>query len=328
MKCYFACNSGVTVRDVYRDMLEVTLKTARQNTTLDLYCIYDGTPGDKAHRTLLRYDVTTIFHRITFEKELLELYTPEYMMQRYGRVEEVDAVIGTFSRMDLPLIETEDEYVLFADIDVMFLKDITQEDLPRPKYCAAAPEVRQDFDVSTRGHRFFNAGVMYLNIKGMREKHRLFIDMLKAKQPTDIECFDQGYLNHLCRDDFDELPLELNWKPYWGLNTDAKIVHLHSAKPNGSFRPDPFFDFVLTTFEDCIAGSIYYYLLFFESLGTNGNPWLIDHIDFLVCEKTKAQRKSQRRIKKKKIVRAAITTITTLLTIACIWLLSYLIFDM
>ena len=48
MKCYFACNNGLDSRPQYLDMLEVTLKTARLNTTLDLYCVYYGKETDKA----------------------------------------------------------------------------------------------------------------------------------------------------------------------------------------------------------------------------------------------------------------------------------------
>jgi hypothetical protein len=291
MKCYFACNSGVSDSKVYRDLLEVTLKTARKNTTLDLYCLYDGTPDDPACTIMRKYGVHVVFHRITFEKELLELYTPEYMQQRLGRVEEMEGVIGTFTRMDVPLLEADEEFVLFCDVDVMFLQDIRQEELPRPKYCAAAPEIRQDWDVSLRGHKYFNAGVMYLNVSGMRKKRDAFLSMLRQKQSSKIECFDQGYLNHLCEQDFDELGLEYNWKPYWGINGNAKIVHMHAAKPNGPYRACEFYDFVLGTFGDCIAGSAYYYLTFFEVLETSAPPWLREHIKFLVHEKAKVQKR-------------------------------------
>jgi hypothetical protein len=30
---------------------------------------------------------------------------------------------------------------------------------------------------------------------------------------------------------WDDLPLELNWKTYWGLNRDAAILHFHGPKP-------------------------------------------------------------------------------------------------
>lgn len=292
MKCYFACNSGVSNSQVYRDLLEVTLKTARKNTTLDLYCLYDGTPDDPACKIMRDYRVHVVFHRITFEKELLELYTPAYMQQRLGRVEEIEGVIGTFTRMDVPLIEEDEDFVLFCDVDVMFLQDIRQEELPQPQYCAAAPEIRKDFDVSWRGHRFFNAGVMYLNVSGMRKKRDAFLSMLRRKEPSKIECFDQGYLNHLCEKDFDELDLEYNWKPYWGINRDAKIIHMHSAKPNGPYRACEFYDFVLSTFEDCIAGSAFYYLKFFEDLGTSAHPWLCEHIEFLEIQKEKVKKRS------------------------------------
>ena len=30
---------------------------------------------------------------------------------------------------------------------------------------------------------------------------------------------------------WDDLPLELNWKPYWGENERASVVHFHGLKP-------------------------------------------------------------------------------------------------
>ena len=30
---------------------------------------------------------------------------------------------------------------------------------------------------------------------------------------------------------YDELPEIQNWKPYWGTNEDAEIIHFHGPKP-------------------------------------------------------------------------------------------------
>lgn len=314
MKCYFACNDGVGKRPEYRDMLEVSLKTARRNTTLDLYCIYSGSPKDEAVSLMEHYGVRVIFHTISFEDELMELYTPEFMLQRLGRVEARDGVLGTFTRMDLPLIEAEDEFVLFCDIDVMFLRDIREEDLPRPLFCAAGPEIRQDFDVAMRGHRFFNAGVMYLNVPGMREKYVQFRSMLRRKELSKIECFDQGYLNHICEKDFDELPLEYNWKPYWGVSQEAKIVHFHSVKPGGNFTPCTFYDFVLSTFDDAVVGLLYYQIMFYNYLGRSSISWLLGYSRFLMHEKEKGRISRQRNIEKR--AKRNARTLTQILIVA------------
>ena len=38
--------------------------------------------------------------------------------------------------------------------------------------------------------------------------------------------------SHYAINMFDLLPDELNWKPYWGLNSNAEIVHFHGPKPS------------------------------------------------------------------------------------------------
>ena len=296
MKCYFACNKGINESQEYLDMLEVTLNTAKVNTTLSLHFIYNGSETDKAYEIMQKYGVNVIFHQLTFEKELKELYTPEYIKSRLGFAVDLGFIIGTFSRIDIPVIETEDEYVLICGLDVMFLQDIKQETLPNPKYCAAAPDIAQDFNLASLGYKFFNADIMYINVKHMREKREQIIEMLKNKQPSKIDCFDQGYLNHVCENDFDELAMEYNWKPYWGYNKNAKIVHLHLIKPGETYSDTPFIKNVLKTFPDCIKGCLYYYQLFFEFLGKRSYLWIAERINSMV--NTKIEAKTEDEIKR------------------------------
>ena len=39
------------------------------------------------------------------------------------------------------------------------------------------------------------------------------------------------YNNLYINEGLNKLPLEYNWKPYWGINNEAKIIHFHGIKP-------------------------------------------------------------------------------------------------
>jgi hypothetical protein len=43
---------------------------------------------------------------------------------------------------------------------------------------------------------------------------------------------DQTMYNDYYRDRWDRLDIALNWKPYWGADADAQIVHWHGPKPS------------------------------------------------------------------------------------------------
>lgn len=32
------------------------------------------------------------------------------------------------------------------------------------------------------------------------------------------------------------LPIEYNWKPYWGINDKAKLIHFHGMKPSSNLN--------------------------------------------------------------------------------------------
>ncbi len=47
---------------------------------------------------------------------------------------------------------------------------------------------------------------------------------------TGPDPYDQPVLNDFYRDRWERLPLALNWKPYWGHDPAAKILHFHGPK--------------------------------------------------------------------------------------------------
>ncbi|MEB3375017.1 glycosyltransferase [Bacteroides sp. CR5/BHMF/2] len=208
------------------------LISAKKNTSLHLVCLYDGNTNDLVYRLLKEFNVEIILHQLPYKQELMEIYPREWMLQNLGKEIEYNRIFGTFMRMEIPVVEKEEKYVLYSDIDVIFNSDILLEELPHPTYLAAAPE----YERNVEDMEYFNAGVLVMNIQGMKEKYEEFILKMKNRERNISGLFDQGYLNELCFKDMELLPIEYNWKPYWGINDKAKLIHFHGMKPSSNLN--------------------------------------------------------------------------------------------
>ena len=125
------------------------------------------------------------------------------------------------------------EHVLFTDCDVMFTGPVDLGAV-RPALLAAAPEMddvrRPAPGTSGRG---FNSGVMIMNVAAMRAWMPAIESGLErdAYFPTN-GVYDQGALNSAIPEgDWDRLPDILKWRPAFGINPQASIVHWHGPKP-------------------------------------------------------------------------------------------------
>lgn len=210
MKWYFALNNK---SENYRYLAKVAVQSAAANTSLRAHCIYDGGP-DEFTSWLESHGVEVIYHRVSFI-EALEDYYP---------ADKIVTASGAFLRCDIPIIEEEDDYVLYTDCDVIFLRDVSAADLPRPKLFACSTEFKTD-DWS-----YFNSGVMVMNIRNMREDHAAFTSFIKGSLP-EINGYDQEAYNQFYGKNFDKLDPIYNWKQYWDRSEHARIIHFHGPKP-------------------------------------------------------------------------------------------------
>jgi hypothetical protein len=135
--------------------------------------------------------------------------------------------IGHWLRVAVPLVEQEHEFVLYTDCDVTFLHRVNWEAI-RPKIFAAAPEFKAD------NWNYFNAGVMVLNIPQMRATYPAFAAHITTRitDPNWYHYDDEVALNEAYRGAWEQLDPRLNWKPYWGYNSRASILHFHGPKLN------------------------------------------------------------------------------------------------
>ena len=63
MKCYLTLTAPARDDDPYVDLLEVALKSARENTTLDVHVLYDGPEYCRTFRLMKQYGAKVIPHR-------------------------------------------------------------------------------------------------------------------------------------------------------------------------------------------------------------------------------------------------------------------------
>jgi len=266
--------------ELYSDLLTVALKSARLNTSLDLVVLYDGPKEHHIYEVLKSYHVIIIERSFSHFDCLSKTFSPDILLSKTGKSSiDLKKLSGTFMRLDIPFIENEDDYVLYTDVDVIFNKDIKEIDLSKPKVVSAGPEVSKDF----REGDIFNAGILYMNVKAMREKCEEIFSLLEQGIPNKTNLFDQGYINEVCENEFDFLPLEYNWKPYWGLNDNARIIHFHGIKPGGTadtsgFAVNPsLYESMFRGHRADFAGYLVYLKNYFTYLDKNADDWIFNH---------------------------------------------------
>ncbi|MXV45284.1 hypothetical protein GS501_09595 [Saccharibacter sp. 17.LH.SD] len=227
MKWFFAITEQTLSNDPdhgFIDCIRVAVRSARENTTLLPHMVFDGQECDFT-REMREMGVTVIFHRIHFYDRLHEAQRrqkpewPNYMQ----------TAAGAFMRLDLPLIEKEDQFVLYTDCDVLFMQDPNVE-FCRPEIFAACGQFgAQDY------YTDMNSGVMVLNLERIRNDLPAMVDFL-CDNLYHISGYDQELLRIFYNAQWSPLSARFNWKPYWGVNDDAVIVHFHAGKPPAARR--------------------------------------------------------------------------------------------
>lgn len=227
MDWFFALTEASTAFRQYADMIKVAVHTARECTSLVPHCIYDG--GDNEFTAwLTQRDVRIVRHRSFIHQQLVELG------ERKENPHLAAALSGAFSRVELPDIVTQlgsADRVLYTDCDVIFRAEVVPSlQANSCEHFAVAPESAQDDYVN------MNTGVMLMNAPRLRESLPGLRDYIADNLAAlETESWDEAAYRRFYRDGegpmWDRLPVDLNWKPYWGDYRAAKIIHFHGPKP-------------------------------------------------------------------------------------------------
>lgn len=228
MQWFIALNETAPAFHKYAEMAKVAIHTAQQHTSLEPHCIYDG--GDNEFTTwLARRGVRLIRWQSFLVDDLAALG------ERKGNPDLLRATRGVFLRAELPALQARfgfDDRVLYTDCDVIFRGEVVDLLAPlRPKYFAVAVEsdIARPEDVNT--------GAMWMNLPALRARDAAFRGYMRGHiDELPPISWDQGAYRAFFRDangapEWELLPPELNWKPYWGDYSRARIIHFHGPKP-------------------------------------------------------------------------------------------------
>ncbi len=228
MQWFIGINEGCPAWHEYAAMAKVAIHTAQQHTSLVPHCLYDG--GQNYFTEWLRRRGVRIIPCRTFLIDDLA-----QLAARRGNAEMLAATRGVFLRTELPALQERlgfDDRVLYTDCDVMFRQDVVDVlATNRCRYFAGAPEGDRTMPDD------MNTGVMWMHLPQMRTRDSEFRTYMREHiDEMPAISWDQGSYRAFFRDadgtpQWDTLPAELNWKPYWGDYTSAKIVHFHGPKP-------------------------------------------------------------------------------------------------
>lgn len=215
MRWFFALNEASTSFWEYANLVQVAVHSAQTRTSLTPVCLYDG--DDNSLTAWLESVGVHVIRRRTFLHRWVADLAP---IPR-----------GAYLRLEIPAVCAEqgwtDDFVLYTDCDVVFRSDpaATLASL-RPTFFAAAPETDQSDFIR------FNSGVMWINVAGLAAENEALQQTIQSHLAEAIAPpYDQAALQRHFADRSDPLPLLLNWKPHWGPNEDAVIIHFHGPKP-------------------------------------------------------------------------------------------------
>ena len=196
--------------------MRTAVRSARARTTLEPHLIYDGDLGDPFIAELQHAGVIIKPHRVTFHDALAAHPSDNPAYARMAG--------GAFLRVEIPLVETGAEYVLYTDCDVIFLRE-PRLPWPKPRRFACAPEFDQ------RDLAAFNTGVMLMNLRRLRADLPAFTQFITSHL-SDFVTWDQDAYRQFYRGKVTRLPSRLNWRAYWGDPARADILHFHGPKPS------------------------------------------------------------------------------------------------
>lgn len=216
MKLFVATNSATCKTDNIK-LLEKTIKSAQLNTHFDIYLVFDG---NKKEVEYLGVNVIEHRHR---------LYDTMLADGKGSDQGWLNTCSGAFLRTEVPYLcgklGFKDKFVLYTDYDVLFQKgDYNDIYNIQPKTFSICSEfIKDDWNIG-------NTGVMIMNVDFFKNEDAALLKYMKENFST-FDTFDQTAYNNYYKGRWEKLPLIYNWKTYWGINPESKIIHFHGAKP-------------------------------------------------------------------------------------------------
>lgn len=267
IKWVFTLPRKIEQNDLVYNMTMVAVKSAAAKTGLIPVCVTAGDPSSTVLVKLVSMGVRVIYHR----PEWLEIAERNLQQKNEKNVREaqLDALVAQWLRIDIPVLGFLDEFVLYTDIDVLFLNDIFWKDLLGKNHLS----LRESLLRNMFGKAFFDeyaptggvgvpkilavaerwgstvpasknddgldCGVMLMNLRSLRESHERFRHFVLHKQWKQLlkvadmhgtdPCVYAGFYQ------ISSLPRRLAWKPQG--TQMATLIHFEGINCHADIAP-------------------------------------------------------------------------------------------
>ena len=200
----------------YEILAKTALLSAKINAPkLQPILIYNG-QSNKFTNDMTNMGAKIIFHKLSFENEIINNSKRDDLWKQIAK--------GAFLRLDIPDVLNSNDTILYTDTDTFFLRDPTEYILTTDLIAALSEFEFNDFSK-------INTGSMIINLEKSRDAFRMVRGKI-IESLDSIEDYDQGAIRLFLNRKWDHLHQFMNWKPYWGIDEKAIILHFHGPKPH------------------------------------------------------------------------------------------------
>jgi SAM-dependent methyltransferase len=223
MRWFLGLNHDAPHFSAYAQMVQAAVLSAPPGSGLEPHLLFDG-PECELTRWFRACAGEVIF-RQTFLKPNLAAAAADP-----GTASALSHGSGVYLRTEIPDLlrerDWDDATVLYTDSDILFTPRFRAADLPVPTHpIAVAPDFEREGAV-------FNSGFMLFHLPLWWPLHERFKEFLLADLPNAIRHeWDQFSFQQFFARNFHRLDPVWNWKPYWGENPEARVLHFHGPKP-------------------------------------------------------------------------------------------------
>eukprot|EP00435_Cladocopium_sp_Y103_P040371 s332_g11.t1 len=272
IKWVFTLPWNIEQNDLAYNMTMAAVKSAAAKAGLIPVCVTADNPNSTVLVKLVSMGVRVIYHRPTWV-ESAEQFLEKKISEQSDVVpsaSQFDALMAQWLRIDIPVLGLLDEFVLYTDIDVLFLNDISWKDLLGKNHLSLRASLFRKMlgkgflhEYATTGRvgipQFlgvadrwgstvgFNrdpddgsdCGVMLMNLRSLRESHEQFRRFVLHKQWKQLMRLADKHGSDPCfYDGFyqrSSLPARLVWKPQ--RIQMASLVHFEGVNCHADIAP-------------------------------------------------------------------------------------------
>lgn len=249
----YYCIDDIGLTNEVGEMLKMSIASALENSGLCVKCLYCGS-NERFINLLSSMGVEVILHKSRIEDAIINAHNT-INFPLHAR--------GAYLRYEISEIDSN-EYSLYVDCDVFFVSKFV---LPKslPTLVSGCKERGRDDE--------FNSGVLLFNNINFKKSAHDFLSYAKARFGTWAVGVDQRPFNDFYKGKLELLDDSYNWRPSFGVNDNASMIHFHGTKLEEVYGfllnkiPEQYADdYIIERASICSSdlGSVVYYLRAFS----------------------------------------------------------------